>query len=113
MEERHGKGNIDPAPHARNFLDCIRSREQTNCDTLTGHLSPAATLIGNVALRTRSYLEWDAKTERFTNNPAANQWLSYKYRAPYKLGDYPLSLSRADFSCSIGGGRWCSSSPMP
>ena len=86
MEERHGKGSIDPAPHARNFLDCIRSRKQTNCDTLTGHLSTAATLIGNVALRTRSYLEWDAKAERFPNNAAAHQWLSYQYRAPYKLG---------------------------
>jgi predicted dehydrogenase len=86
MEERHGKGSIDPAPHARNFLDCIRSRKQTNCDTLTGHLSTAATLIGNVALRTRSHLEWDAKAERFPNNAAANQWLSYQYRAPYKLG---------------------------
>ena len=86
MEERHGKGNIDAAPHARNFLDCVRTRKPTNCDTLTGHLSTSATLIGNVALRTRSYLEWDAKTERFSNNAAANQWLSYKYRAPYKLG---------------------------
>lgn len=86
MEESHAKGSINPAPHARNFLDCVRSRKQTNCDTLTGHLSTAATLIGNVALRTRSYLEGDSKTESFTNNPAANQWLSYHYRAPYKLG---------------------------
>jgi len=68
------------------YFGCIRSRKQTNCDTLTGHLSTAATLIGNVALRTRSYLEWDAKAERFPNNAAANQWLSYQYRAPYKLG---------------------------
>jgi len=36
------------------YFGCIRSRKQTNCDTLTGHLSTAATLIGNVALRTRS-----------------------------------------------------------
>jgi len=85
-EERHAKGSINPAPHARNFLDCIRSRKQTNCDTLTGHLSTSATLIGNVALRTKSYLEWDAQAERFPNNAAANQWLSYKYRPPYKLG---------------------------
>ena len=31
-------------------------------------------------------LEWDARAERFPNNAAANQWLSYQYRAPYKLG---------------------------
>ena len=33
----------------------------------------------------RSYLEWDAKAERFTNNEAANKLLSYEYRKPYKL----------------------------
>ena len=52
---------------------------------MTGHLSTAATLIGNIAHKTKSYLEWDAKAERFTNNEAANRLLSYQYRAPYKL----------------------------
>jgi predicted dehydrogenase len=85
MEARSAKGSISPAPHARNFLDCIKSRKQTNCDALTGHLSTSATLIGNAAHKTKSYLEWDAKNERFTNNEAANKHLFYKYRAPYKL----------------------------
>lgn len=85
MQARGAKGSINPAPHARNFLDCVKSRKPTNCDTLTGHLLTAATLIGNVALKTRSYLEWDAKAEHFTNSPAANRYLSYKYRAPYAL----------------------------
>lgn len=79
-------GSSDTAFHARNFLDCLKSRAKCNCDILTGHLSTAATLVGNIALKTRSYLEWDAKAERFTNNPAANKLLSYQYRAPYKLG---------------------------
>jgi hypothetical protein len=43
-------------------------------------------LIGNIAHKTRSHLEWDAKAERFTNNERANDWLQYEYRAPYKLG---------------------------
>ena len=59
---------------------------RTNADILTGHLSTSAVLIGNIAHRNRGFLEWDAKAERFTNNAAANQWLSYQYRAPYKLG---------------------------
>jgi hypothetical protein len=42
-------------------------------------------LLGNIAHKQRSLLEWDARGERFTNNAAANQWLSYQYRAPYKL----------------------------
>jgi hypothetical protein len=31
-------------------------------------------------------LEWDARAEKFTNQPKANDLLHYKYRAPYKLG---------------------------
>jgi predicted dehydrogenase len=81
-----GPTTADTMAHARNFLDCIKSRGKCNADILTGHLSTSATLIGNIAYKTRSLLEWDAKTERFTNNAAANRWLSYQYRAPYKLG---------------------------
>lgn len=85
MEPRSMKGSADTRFHARNFLDCVKSRARCNCDVLTGHLSTAATLIGNIALKTKSYLEWDAKAERFTNNEAANRYLHYRYRPPYKL----------------------------
>jgi predicted dehydrogenase len=79
------KGNASPRYHTRNFLDCVKSRAKCNCDIVTGHLSTSATLIGNIAYKTKSHLEWDPKAERFTNNEAANRYLSYKYRAPYKL----------------------------
>ena len=88
MEPRTAKGSTssDTTAHTRNFLDCIKTRGKCNANILTGHLSTSATLIGNIAHRNRSLLEWDAQAERFTNNTAANQWLSYQYRAPYKLG---------------------------
>jgi predicted dehydrogenase len=77
-------GNADTAHHARDFLDCVKSRAACHCDIETGHRSTSATLIANVAHRTKSYLEWDRATERFTNNADANKLLSYRYRAPYK-----------------------------
>jgi predicted dehydrogenase len=80
-----GDGFAETYPHARNFLDCMKSRAKCNCDVLEGHLSTSACILGHIALRTRSFLEWDAKTERITNNTAANRYLSYKYREPYKL----------------------------
>ena len=88
MEPRSAKGSTgsDTMAHARNFLDCIKSRGKCNADILTGHLSTSATLLGNIAHKSRGLLEWDAKVERFTNNAAANQWLTYQYRAPYRLG---------------------------
>ncbi len=85
IEPRSGKGKADTADHARNFLDCVRSREKCNCDIETGHRDTTAALIGNIAHKTKSYLEWDGKSERFTNSDAANKLLRYEYRAPYKL----------------------------
>jgi predicted dehydrogenase len=71
--------------HARNFLDCIRSREACHCDIETGHRSTSATLLANIALKTRAMLDWDAAAERCTNHDAANELLSSTYRAPYEL----------------------------
>jgi predicted dehydrogenase len=81
-----GPNSSDTTAHTRNFLDCIKTRGKCNADIVTGHLSTSATLIANIAHKTRSMLEWDAKAERFTNNQAANRYLGYQYRAPYKLG---------------------------
>jgi predicted dehydrogenase len=71
--------------HARNFLDCVRTRAACHCDLETGHRSTTATLIANIALKTRAVLEWDAQAERFTNHDAANALLHYEYRKPYEL----------------------------
>ena len=80
-----GTGGGDTFAHARNFLDCVRSRKTPSCDVEFGHRCTTAAILGNLAHRTRSLLEWDAKAERFTNSQAANKLLSYEYRAPYRL----------------------------
>ena len=74
-----------PRWHARNFLDCVKSRENCNCDIETGHRSTSATLLANIAHKTKAYLEWDARAEKFTTHPRANKLLRYDYRAPYRL----------------------------
>jgi predicted dehydrogenase len=78
-------GRADTADHARNFLDCVRSRATCACDIETGHRSTTATLLANVAHKTKSYLEWDRENERFTNSDPANSLLTYSYRPPYRL----------------------------
>ena len=72
------KGSGDTAPHARNFLDCVKSREKCHCDLETGHRSTSATLLANIAYQSRALLQWDAKAERFTNHDAANALLEAK-----------------------------------
>ncbi|HXP60335.1 MAG TPA: Gfo/Idh/MocA family oxidoreductase [Dongiaceae bacterium] len=75
----------DTAPHARNFLDCVKSRAKCNCDVEIGHRSTSATLLANIALKTRSLLDWDAQAEQFPHHPEANQLLKYDYRPPYRF----------------------------
>ena len=72
--------------HIRNFLDCVKSRRTPNCDIEVGHRSNTFALLAVIAMDTRSRLDWDAKTERITNNKEANKHLHYEYRAPWKLG---------------------------
>jgi len=51
-----------------------------------GHHVTAVAALGNIALRSRSRIEWDAAAERVTGSEAANALLRREYRAPWKLG---------------------------
>jgi hypothetical protein len=42
--------------------------------------------MANISLMVEDRLEWDGEKERFTNNDAANEFLHYEYRKPWKLG---------------------------
>jgi predicted dehydrogenase len=69
--------------HARNFLDCVKSRKRPDADVEEGHRSTTFALLANVALATKARLDWDAEAERFTNNDRANELLDYEYRSPW------------------------------
>jgi predicted dehydrogenase len=71
--------------HARNFLDCVKSREQPTADVEIGHRSTTFSHLANISLATRTRLEWDAKHEQITNCPEANEMLHYEYRKPWTL----------------------------
>jgi len=84
-------GRIDgdlTAQHIRNFLDCVKTRRRTNCDMETGHRSTTFAHLSNIALATKSRIEWDPKKERIINNKRANELLHYEYRKPWKLERY-------------------------
>jgi predicted dehydrogenase len=86
MVDVSGKGeDALTALHARNFLDCVKSRNRPNADVEIGHRSTTMSLLANISLATRSRLEWDAQGEAITNPKEANQLLHYEYRKPWKL----------------------------
>jgi len=71
--------------HIGDFLDCMRSRRRPSADVEEGHLSTVFSHLGNIALATRSRIEWDAARERAIGNEPANRLLHYPYRKPWKL----------------------------
>jgi predicted dehydrogenase len=71
--------------HARNFLDCVKSRKPCNCPIEVGHRSTSTTLLGNIALDTKRHIIWDAEREQVVNDAEANKLLAYEYRAPWKF----------------------------
>lgn len=79
------KNAVATAAHVRNFLDCIKTREQPNAPVEEGHRSTLFCHLANISLATKSRLEWDAENEKIINNSQANELLHYEYRAPYKL----------------------------
>jgi predicted dehydrogenase len=74
------------AEHARNFLDCVRSRETPNADIEEGHRSTTMSLLSKISLAVGQRIEWDPEIEQITNCPEANEMLHYEYRKPWKLG---------------------------
>lgn len=73
------------ANHIRNFLDCIKSRNQPFCTLEEGHRSTSLAHLATIAMITNEKLKWDPVSERFTNSDKGNTLLGYKYREPYKF----------------------------
>ncbi len=71
--------------HVRNWLDCIKSREQPICDAETGHRTATVCHLGNIARWTGRKLRWDSAKETFLDDPEANAFLRRAQRKGYEL----------------------------
>lgn len=69
----------------RNFLDCVKSKDQPWCPLEEGHRSTTFAHLANISLAVGQKLIWDGEKEKFTNSEKANQLLHYEYRKPWKL----------------------------
>ncbi len=72
--------------HHREWLNAIKTREQTTCHFEYGHRLSTVGHLGNIALWTGEKLRWDAKNERVITTHHANAFLSrMNPRAPWVL----------------------------
>ena len=71
--------------HVRNFLDCVKSRENPVENVEIGHYVSNIAHLGNLAFRTNSEIHWDVDKEVAIGNPAADALVAPQYREPWKL----------------------------
>ena len=66
----------------RDFIDAIKSREQTLEDAEVGHRTTSLGHLGQIAIQIGGRLEWDPVQERFRGNDAANAMIAKPIHAP-------------------------------
>jgi predicted dehydrogenase len=71
--------------HARNFLDCVKSRAETITPPEIAHRATSTALLGGIACQLDRKLRWDPVQERFLNDPEAERLLSYPMRPPWNV----------------------------
>jgi predicted dehydrogenase len=80
------KGHESHREHVDNFLACIKSRETPSCPPEIGRAAAVHVHIANISARVgQPILEWDDANNRFTNCEKANEYITPKYREPWKL----------------------------
>ena len=71
--------------HHRNFLDCVRSREQPIANHEVGHRTATICHINNLAMRLQRPLAWNPESEQFIDDDEANTFLMPSMREPYSF----------------------------
>lgn len=86
LEPSKYPGGQDPRPaHVRNFLDCVKSRQQPIENLQVGHHVSTVAHLGNIALRTGRRIVWDHVKEAVVADKAANRLVTANYRQPWRL----------------------------
>ena len=71
------------ASHARNFIDCVKSRQQPASNLEAEHGVATACHLANISLRLGRRVRWDAEREEIIGDPEASAMLARPYRKPW------------------------------
>ena len=71
--------------HYQNFIDCVRSREETIAPIDVAYRAISVALLGEIAMTTGQAIKWDPDKEEIIGNPRASRLLSNPYRQPWTL----------------------------
>ncbi|MBK1877440.1 Gfo/Idh/MocA family protein [Pelagicoccus mobilis] len=75
----------DPVTHVRNFLDCVKTREQPVCNSTAVRYGHMACFAAAISWKLGRKVRFDPVKERFIGDRKANKMRTYKRRAPYRV----------------------------
>ena len=78
-----GSSNQQFDLHARNFLDCVKTRERPISDIEGGHQVTTTCHLANISFRTGRKIHWDAEKEEIIGDAEASAMLVRPYRKPW------------------------------
>jgi hypothetical protein len=83
IEDSSGSEREQFSGHARNFLDCVKSRETPISDLESAHRVSTLCHLANLSLRVERRLQWDFSAENINGDREASAMLARPYRSPW------------------------------
>jgi predicted dehydrogenase len=83
VEDRSGRTEQQFQGHARDFLDCVKSRKEPASGLDSGQRVSTICHLANLSLRLGRQVRWDAKKGAVVGDAEAERQLERPYRAPW------------------------------
>jgi predicted dehydrogenase len=71
--------------HRQNFIDCVKSRQETIAPAHVAHRSIMIGHLGLISIKLGRKVYWNPSQERFVNDPEADRFLSRPMRSPWHV----------------------------
>ncbi|HWQ91952.1 MAG TPA: Gfo/Idh/MocA family oxidoreductase [Clostridia bacterium] len=75
--------------HYKNFIDCVKSRQEPIQPVETGHRTSTLCHLGNIAMLLRRKIQWDPEKEQIVGDAEAAKMTTRPFRGPWAY-DMPL-----------------------
>jgi predicted dehydrogenase len=82
-EDKSGDWKQQYIEHAKNFLDCVKSRKTPHSDLASSHWVSTTCHLANISARTGRKVVWDAAANDIHGDKEASAMLTRPYRAPW------------------------------
>ena len=83
VDDRSGSESEQFTQHVRNFLECVKSRQQPISDLASAHRISTMCHLANLSLRLGRQIRWDAVQQAVVGDAEGNAQLVRAYRAPW------------------------------